>query len=94
MHIHFAFTNVAETFDIDVSGAQDQFDRFKFMPSTVKKIISLGGWDFGTKPGTLNILRGAIKAAKQSYFQKITIIRFSQNRLTLMMLILTGNIPA
>lgn len=40
-HIHFAFANVSSSFDIDISGAQDQFDRFKAMAGDIKKVISL-----------------------------------------------------
>lgn len=68
-HIHFAFANVTSTYGIDVSGAQSQFNLFKAM-SGVKKIISFGGWDFSTKPGTFNILREATKSANRATFVK------------------------
>ncbi|KAL6907356.1 glycoside hydrolase family 18 protein [Trichoderma evansii] len=80
-HIHFAFANVTSTFGIDISGAQDQFNRFKAMPSTVKKIISFGGWDFSTKPGTFNILREATKAANRATFQNNVIAFLKQHSL-------------
>lgn len=80
-HIHFAFANVTSTFGIDISGAQDQFNRFKAMPNTVKKIISFGGWDFSTKPGTYNILREATKAANRATFQKNIVAFLKQHNL-------------
>lgn len=80
-HIHFAFANVTSTFGIDVSGAQDQFNRFKAMPNTVKKIISFGGWDFSTAPGTFNILREAIKAANRATFQNNIVAFIKQHNL-------------
>ncbi|CAM1508945.1 Fc.00g026840.m01.CDS01 [Cosmosporella sp. VM-42] len=67
-HIHFAFANITSKYGVDISGAQDQFDLFKAMTG-VKKIISFGGWDFSTKPGTFNILREATKAANRATFQ-------------------------
>ncbi|PTB69952.1 glycoside hydrolase family 18 protein [Trichoderma citrinoviride] len=68
-HIYFAFANVTSNFGIDSSGAQVQFNCFKAMPGSVKRIISLGGWDFGTKPGTFNILREATKAEIKNHYE-------------------------
>ncbi|KAI0190106.1 glycoside hydrolase family 18 protein [Astrocystis sublimbata] len=67
-HIHFAFANITQTFGIDISGSKYQFDQFKAL-SDVKRIITFGGWDFSTKPGTYNILREATKAANRAKFQ-------------------------
>jgi GH18 family chitinase len=80
-HIHFAFANITSSFAIDISGAQGQFDRFKAMPSSVKKIISFGGWDFSTKPGTFNILREATKAANRATFQSNVVAFMKQHNL-------------
>ncbi|KAK0103087.1 hypothetical protein ONS96_005698 [Cadophora gregata f. sp. sojae] len=66
-HIHFAFANITTDFQIDVSGAQDEFDRFKAM-SGVKRIISFGGWAFSTEPGTFRILREATKSGNRGTF--------------------------
>ncbi|KAL3952701.1 hypothetical protein ACCO45_012644 [Purpureocillium lilacinum] len=38
--------------------------------SGVKRIISFGGWDFSTLPGTFHILREAVKPANRDIFQK------------------------
>ncbi|KAI1177579.1 glycoside hydrolase family 18 protein [Nemania sp. FL0916] len=67
-HIHFAFANITSSFGVDVSGAQDQFNEFKALTG-VKRIISFGGWDFSTAPGTYNILREATKAANRAKFE-------------------------
>ncbi|UKZ82482.1 hypothetical protein TrVFT333_010271 [Trichoderma virens FT-333] len=80
-HIHFAFANVTSTFGIDISGAQDQFNSFKAMSGDVKKIISFGGWDFSTKPGTFNILREATKAANRATFQSNVVAFIKQHNL-------------
>ncbi|KAL7783620.1 glycoside hydrolase family 18 protein [Trichoderma ceciliae] len=80
-HIHFAFANITSKFAINISDAQDQFDRFKAMPSSVKKIISFGGWDFSTKPGTFNILREATKAANRATFQSNVVAFIKQHNL-------------
>ncbi|KAL7940236.1 glycoside hydrolase family 18 protein [Trichoderma barbatum] len=80
-HIHFAFANVTTTFGINISGAQDQFNRFKAMPSAVKKIISFGGWDFSTKPGTSNVLLEVTKAANRATFQYNIIAFLKQHNL-------------
>ena len=66
-HVHFAFANITTEFQIDISGAQDEFDRFKAM-TDVKKIISFGGWAFSTEPGTFRILREATKAGNRDAF--------------------------
>ncbi|KAI3322279.1 glycoside hydrolase family 18 protein [Xylariaceae sp. AK1471] len=67
-HIHFAFANITSAFDIDVSGVQAQFDDFKAL-TDVKRIITFGGWDFSTAPGTYNILREATRAANRAKFE-------------------------
>ncbi|KAI3335205.1 hypothetical protein F4824DRAFT_489691 [Ustulina deusta] len=75
-HIHFAFANITSSFAIDVSGAQNQFNSFKALTG-VKKIITFGGWDFSTAPGTFNILREATKAANRAKFES-NIVAFLQ----------------
>jgi LysM repeat protein len=66
-HVHFAFANITTDFQIDISGAQDEFDRFKAMTG-VKRIISFGGWAFSTEPGTFKILREATKSGNRDAF--------------------------
>lgn len=68
-HIHWAFANVTEDFKVDVSGGKDSFDTFKEM-TDIERIISFGGWDFSTKPGTFDILREAAKPENRGTFSK------------------------
>ena len=79
-HIHFSFANITEDFEVDISGAKDQFYLFKEM-SGIKKIISFGGWDFSTKPGTFNILREATKPENRKTFEKNIIAFLKDNDL-------------
>lgn len=79
-HVHFAFANISTDFQIDVSGAQDEFDRFTAM-SDVKRIISFGGWAFSTEPGTFRILREATKAANRDAFVNSMVAFVSSNGL-------------
>ncbi|KAI1110528.1 glycoside hydrolase family 18 protein [Nemania sp. NC0429] len=76
-HVHFAFANITESFAIDVSGAQAQFNKFKTLTG-VKRIVSFGGWDFSTAPGTYNILREATRAANRGKFES-NIVAFVKN---------------
>ncbi|KAM5436548.1 putative chitinase [Microsporum ferrugineum] len=68
-HIHFAFIDVTPDFNMDISKVKEQFDIFKGM-SGIKKIISFGGWDFSTLPGSYHILREAVKPGNRDIFQK------------------------
>jgi GH18 family chitinase len=66
-HIHFAFANITSDFQIDISGAQDEFDLFKSMTG-IKRIISFWGWAFSTEPNTFRILREATKPGNRARF--------------------------
>ncbi|KAF2969289.1 hypothetical protein GQX73_g4264 [Xylaria multiplex] len=79
-HIHFAFANITSSFEIDVSGAPNQFNSFKTLTG-VKRIITLGGWDFSIAPGTFNILREATKAANRGKFESNIIAFLQQHKL-------------
>ncbi|KAL5364727.1 putative glycosyl hydrolase, family 18 [Aspergillus floccosus] len=79
-HIHFAFADVTKDFKVDVSAVKEQFDLFKGM-SGIKKIISFGGWDFSTVPGTFNILREAVKPANRDTFQKNLVAFVNEHKL-------------
>ena len=76
-HIHFAFPNVTHgTWEITITDplVQEQFTKFKELTG-VKKVVSLGGWDFSALPGTFHILREAAQPANRDAF-KAQIIRF------------------
>ncbi|KAL1603425.1 hypothetical protein SLS60_005012 [Paraconiothyrium brasiliense] len=71
-HIHFAFANITQgTFvpEITDDTVKEQFEIFKQLKD-VKKIISFGGWDFSTMPGTYSILRQAAQPANRALFAK------------------------
>ncbi|KAI0403693.1 class V chitinase Chi100 [Xylaria palmicola] len=59
-HIHFSFVNFNEDFTIDTSMVADQLPLFLGMTG-VKKIISIGGWDFSTAPEYYTRFRNAVK---------------------------------
>lgn len=58
-HIHFAFSNLTESFQVDVSGYQESWDRFK-RATTYKRIVSFGGWAFSTEPATFDVFRSGV----------------------------------
>lgn len=66
-HIYFAFADVTSTYTIDVSDHLRQFNLFKAITG-IKKIMSFGGWDFGTMLRTYKIIREAFKPANQATF--------------------------
>ncbi|KAJ3492170.1 hypothetical protein NLG97_g5467 [Lecanicillium saksenae] len=76
-HIHFAFATVTEDFRLDISQVQEQFEGFKKLTG-VKRIISLGGWDFSALPGTFHVLRDAVKAENRPQFVK-NLVSFVQD---------------
>lgn len=71
-HVHFAFPNVTRgDFRIEITDplVKEQFGYFKQLQG-VKKIISLGGWDFSALPGTFMILREAAQPANRDTFKR------------------------
>ncbi|KAK3312003.1 hypothetical protein B0H66DRAFT_100717 [Apodospora peruviana] len=77
-HIHFAFADITpDTFQVDVSKVQQQFNIFKTMTG-VKKIISFGGWDFSALEPTYRILRNAVKPANRNRFRD-NLLKFVQD---------------
>ncbi|KAB5583051.1 hypothetical protein GE09DRAFT_1247143 [Coniochaeta sp. 2T2.1] len=77
-HIHFAFADITpDTFQVDISKVQEQFDIFKTMTG-VKKIISFGGWAFSAEAPTYRILRDAVKTANRDRFRD-NLLRFVED---------------
>ncbi len=66
-HVHFAFGNITNSFQVDVSGVQKQFDGLKKLTG-VKKILSFGGWAFSTAPGTAPIFRSGVTSGQRTTF--------------------------
>ena len=82
-HIHFAFPNVTRgDFRIEITdpGVKEQFEIFKTLTG-VKKIISLGGWDFSALPGTFMILREAVLPANRQTFKNNIIAFLNEHNL-------------
>lgn len=59
-HIHWAFGNITDSWEVDVSGLQEQFDGLKELKD-IQKILSFGGWGFSTEPYTHKIFREGVK---------------------------------
>jgi GH18 family chitinase len=53
-HIHFAFANLTQNYEVDLGDQQIQFQLF-LGTTQYKRIISFGGWAFSTDPSTYNI---------------------------------------
>lgn len=82
-HIHFAFPNVtAGDFRIEITDplVKKQFERFKKLQG-VKKVLSLGGWDFSALPGTFMILREAAQPANRNLFKRNIISFLNEHNL-------------
>ncbi|KAJ3573081.1 hypothetical protein NPX13_g4829 [Xylaria arbuscula] len=69
-HIHFAFADITPDFQVVINdkNVKEQFELFKGL-TDVKRILSFGGWDFSTAPGTFQILREAVKPANLETFK-------------------------
>ncbi|KAL4804670.1 glycoside hydrolase superfamily [Aspergillus unguis] len=59
-HVHWAFGNITESYEVDVSGNQDQFDGLLKLEN-IKKIMSFGGWGFSTDAYTHQIFRNGVR---------------------------------
>ncbi|KAE8149794.1 hypothetical protein BDV25DRAFT_172654 [Aspergillus avenaceus] len=62
-HIHFGFGTLTEKFEVKVGDTLSQFEFEQFKQLTgVKRILSIGGWDFSTSPETYMIFRDGVKS--------------------------------
>lgn len=64
-HIHYAFATLNADYSINITNIQDQMADFVTL-SGVKRIISIGGWDFSTSPDTYMIFRDAMQPANRA----------------------------
>ncbi|GMG12973.1 unnamed protein product [Aspergillus oryzae] len=65
-HIHFGFGTLTEDFNVKVGDALSQFEFEQFKQLTgVKRILSIGGWDFPTSPDTYTTFREGVKSANR-----------------------------
>jgi chitinase len=60
-HIHFAFATITSDWTLNITGMEDQITLLSNMTG-VKRILSIGGWDFSTDPSTYMIFREAVTA--------------------------------
>lgn len=58
-HVHFGFGNITTNWQVDVSGARDQFNGLVALKG-IKRILSFGGWGFSTNAYTFNIFRTGV----------------------------------
>ncbi|CZS91648.1 uncharacterized protein RCO7_06969 [Rhynchosporium graminicola] len=82
-HIHFAFPNVTRgDFRIEITDplVKEQFTYFKSLQG-VKKIVSLGGWDFSALPGTYMILRDAAMPGNRDIFKRNIVSFINEHQL-------------
>jgi chitinase len=61
-HIHMSFATLNSDFSINISSIESQMSAFSSL-SGVKRIITIGGWDFSTDAGTYDIFREAVSSA-------------------------------
>ena len=58
--IHWAFANLTSSWEVDVSGAQDQFNGFLKLTG-FNRVLSFGGWGFSTTAYTYGVFRNGVK---------------------------------
>lgn len=59
-HIHWAFANITNSYEVDVSNYKEQWDGFVELDG-FKRIVSFGGWGFSTSAHTYSVLRNGVK---------------------------------
>ncbi|KAH8430878.1 uncharacterized protein LDX57_008542 [Aspergillus melleus] len=66
-HLHFAFAEITEDYQVDVSVVQSQFDRLLSM-GEVHRVLSFGGWSFSTEADSFPIFREGVTDANRELF--------------------------
>lgn len=66
-HVHFAFANISDTYDVVLGEYEDMFEEWK-VKTGFKHILSFGGWAFSTSPETYPIFRDGVTAADRDTF--------------------------
>ncbi len=78
-HVHWAFANITTSWQVDVSGAQDQFDGLLNLTG-IKRIVGFGGWGFSTDEYTFNIFRtGVLDGNRQTLAKNIAQFAIDNN---------------
>lgn len=68
-HVHWAFGNLTDDWQVDVSGQQEQFDGLLKLEG-IKRIMSFGGWGFSTEASTHLVFRNGVKDGNRQVFAK------------------------
>lgn len=66
-HLHFAFAEISDSYDVDISMVQEQFDKLKNLGS-VHRVLSFGGWSFSTEADSFPIFRQGVTDANRELF--------------------------
>ncbi|KAL4799251.1 hypothetical protein BDV19DRAFT_385501 [Aspergillus venezuelensis] len=67
-HLHFAFAEITENYEVDVSAVQDQFDGLLNLGDDVHRVLSFGGWSFSTEADSFPIFREGVTDANRELF--------------------------
>jgi chitinase len=58
-HVHYAFANITQDWEVDVSAAQDQFDGLRGLQG-IQRILSFGGSGYSTDAYTFQVMRNGV----------------------------------
>ncbi|KAK9234065.1 hypothetical protein V1525DRAFT_391821 [Lipomyces kononenkoae] len=67
-HVHFAFGQISDDFDVDLSAVESQFKTFAALRTSFKRILSFGGWSFSTSLDSYPIFREGVTEANRLKF--------------------------
>lgn len=74
-HIHFSFVTLNGDFSINTKEVGDQLPLLQGMIG-IKRIVSVGGWDFSTNPSTYTIFRDAMTSEANRQTLVSNVIKF------------------
>jgi GH18 family chitinase len=75
-HIHFSFATINADYSINTSMIDDQLPTFQELTGDVKKIVSIGGWDFSTGASTYSIFRDVVSSETSRQTLVTNVINF------------------
>ncbi|KAF3063036.1 hypothetical protein CFAM422_010321 [Trichoderma lentiforme] len=74
-HVHFAFVTLNKDFSINVTGVADQLPLLQGMDG-IKRVVSIGGWDFSTNPSTYTIFRDVVSSETNRQTLVTNVVQF------------------